>query len=182
MINREYQKEWRKEGEGNMGETKIGIDEQDEKLFKWKYGQNSHNPQSQPEAVQNEMRRPVKKILIIDDEPTTILLLKVRLAQNEYHIVAAEDGHTGYEKIKKEHPDLIILDVMLPGMGGFEICTKLKIEEELRHIPIIMLSARCGDIDQKMGFDCGTDAYFSKPCDVRALIKKVQWFLDRGEG
>ena len=138
------------------------------------YAQNT-----QEDDAQDVMRRPAKKILIIDDEPMTILLLKVRLAQNEYHIVAAEDGSTGYNKIKKENPDLIILDVMLPGMGGFEICTKLKVDQALKHIPIIMLSARCGDIDQKMGFDCGIDAYFSKPCDVRALIKKVQWFLDK---
>ena len=172
-MHNEYQKKWQK----NV-EAKMFSDLSDKKLFEWKYGQSFHAPQTHEDYFQNEMKQAVKKILIIDDEPTTILLLKVRLAQDKYHILVAEDGQTGFEKAKKERPHLIILDVMLPGMGGFEICTKLKVEQELNHIPIIMLSARGDDIDQRMGFECGTDAYFRKPCDVRELIKKVQWFLD----
>ena len=120
----------------------------------------------------------MKKILIVDDEPTTVFLLKVRLAQNDYDIMVAEDGEQGYWKAKNERPDLIILDVMLPNMGGFEICTKIKKDETLCNIPIIMLSARCGDIDQRMGAECGSDAYFGKPCDVKTLLKMIADLLD----
>ena len=120
----------------------------------------------------------MKKILIVDDEPTTVFLLKVRLAQSDYDIMVAEDGEQGYLKAKNERPDLIILDVMLPSMGGFEICTKIKKDETLCKIPIIILSARCGDIDQRIGAECGSDAYFGKPCDVKTLLKMIADLLD----
>ena len=130
---------------------------------------------SEQEQVQENR---LKKILIVDDEPTTVFLLKVRLAQSDYDILVAEDGEQGFWKAKEERPDLIILDVMLPNMGGFEICSKLKKDEALCHIPVVMLSARCGDIDQRMGSECGSNAYFGKPCDVKNLLKVIANLLE----
>lgn len=156
----------------------IEITEKETPEWFWKELAEAQKPHTQLDKSEGEVWRPTKKILIVDDEPTTVFLLKVRLAQSDYEIDAVENGEAAYNKIKAEHPDLIILDVMLPGMGGFEICTKIRDDKRCHNIPIVILSARAGDIDQKMGFDCGGDAYFGKPCDIKALIKKVARLLE----
>jgi DNA-binding response OmpR family regulator len=86
-----------------------------------------------------------KRILIVDDEPDLVETLQVRLAQENYECLTANDGHNGFELARTEKPDLVILDIMLPGMDGYKVARLLKFQKELKHIPIIMLSARDRD-------------------------------------
>ena len=96
-----------------------------------------------------------KKILIVDDEPELRKAVKIRLENNNYKVITAKDGFEGLEKAKLEKPNLIILDVMMSGMGGYEVCMQLKQSEQTQNIPVLMLSARGGDIDSQMGLDSG---------------------------
>ena len=106
-----------------------------------------------------------KKILIVDDEPELRKAVKIRLENNNYEVITAKDGFEGLEKAKLEKPNLIILDVMMSGMGGYEVCMLLKRSEQTQNIPVLMLSARGGDIDSQMGLNSGADAYLCKPYD-----------------
>jgi len=115
-----------------------------------------------------------KKILIIDDEMDFIDLLKARLEAEGYEIIAACDGAQGLEKAKEEKPDLILLDIMMPKMDGYQVCRFLKFDEAFKHIPIIMLSARSQAQDQKKGTEVGADAYVTKPFDNADLLKKTK--------
>ena len=120
-----------------------------------------------------------KRILIIDDEPEITGLIQTALEHDSetYQVITANTGDEGLEKSKKEHPDLVILDVMLPSTGGYEICSKLKYDSAYPKIPVIMLTARGGDLDKKMGMDCGADMYLTKPFDRKKLLSSVHQLL-----
>jgi len=114
-----------------------------------------------------------KRILIIDDEQELLKAIKIRVEENNYEVITANDGLQGLEKAKNEKPHLVILDVMMSGMGGYEVCTKLKQFVQTQDIPVLMLSARGGDIDRQMGLDSGADAYLSKPYDTKILFENI---------
>ncbi|HOW34931.1 MAG TPA: response regulator [Candidatus Omnitrophota bacterium] len=118
-----------------------------------------------------------KKILVIDDEPDLISVLQGRLESEGYKVVAASDGEEGLKKLATENPDLIILDLMLPGIGGYEFCAKVKADEKFMHIPVLMLTARAGDVDKAMGFKCGADGYLTKPFSGEALLEEISELL-----
>lgn len=115
-----------------------------------------------------------KKILIIDDETDLISLIKVRLEQASYDVSTADDGRMGLLKARDENPDLIILDIMLPKLDGFQLCRMLKFDQKYKHIPIIMLTARTSEDDKNTGIEAGADAYIVKPFDAQVLIDKVR--------
>ena len=116
----------------------------------------------------------MKKILIVEDEPHALETLQDRLEFEGYEIITAEDGETALAKARGESLDLIILDVMLPKMDGRKVCRLLKFDEKLRHIHIIMLTARAQQSDIELGKEVGADAYITKPFDMNILLAKIR--------
>lgn len=120
-----------------------------------------------------------KKILIIEDEPNIRELVLYNLKTNGYDCIAAEDGIMGITMVHKEKPDLILLDIMLPGKNGFEICNELR--EEGNNTPIIMMTAKTEEADKVMGLDYGADDYISKPFGIREMMARIKAVLRRYE-
>jgi DNA-binding response OmpR family regulator len=118
-----------------------------------------------------------KRILIVDDEPELVETLRVRLGQENYECLTAHDGNSGFELARTEKPDLVILDIMLPGMDGFKVARLFKFQKELKHIPLIMLSARDNDEDRLLGEQTGANYYITKPFSMDELVTTVKGFL-----
>jgi len=121
----------------------------------------------------------VAKILIVDDEIQFREMLRERLEANGYEVVSAKDGEEGLEKVESEKPDLIVLDVMMPKMGGFEACSILKKDVRYNKIPIIFLSAMAQQDDMAVGKDVGADTYITKPFEAPVLIDKIEELLKK---
>jgi DNA-binding response OmpR family regulator len=120
-----------------------------------------------------------KKILLVDDEPDIISMLKLRLEASGYDVITAADGNTAYDKARSELPDLVILDLMLPGIDGYQVCRLLKFNEKYRRIPIIMLTAKSQKDDKDWGEKAGADYYLTKPFDAVELLDKIKELLDK---
>jgi DNA-binding response OmpR family regulator len=118
-----------------------------------------------------------KKILVVDDEPDVASLLTLLLKAQGYEVISAGDGQEALEKARKEKPDLILLDIMLPKMDGYRVARVLKFDENYSHIPIIMLTAKIQEKDRKTGLEMGADDYVTKPFDTVAILEKVKGFL-----
>lgn len=120
-----------------------------------------------------------KRILLVDDEKDLVETLTFRLESAGYEVIAAYDGMQGLEKARKELPDLILLDVMMPVMDGYQVCRFLKFDDVFRNIPIIILTARGQEGDKKTGMGVGADAYVTKPFDSVTLLEKIKELLER---
>jgi DNA-binding response OmpR family regulator len=118
-----------------------------------------------------------RKILVVDDETELLLGTVIRLKAAGFDVLTAADGLEGLEKARKDSPDLIVLDLMLPKMEGLEVCGTLKRDEKYKNIPIIMLTAKAQDIDRRRGAEVGADAYITKPCDHILLLEKIEELL-----
>ncbi|MBM3248607.1 MAG: response regulator [Candidatus Omnitrophica bacterium] len=118
-----------------------------------------------------------KRILLVDDEPDVVKIVKFRLEENDYEVLVATDGQEALEKARKEKPDLIILDLMLPKMDGYKVCRMLKFDEKYKHIPIIIFTARGQDLDKKVGYDVGASEYIIKPFEPQVLLAKIKDLL-----
>ncbi len=116
-------------------------------------------------------------ILVVDDEDDIVDLLQYNLEQEGYRTLAASNGIDGIELARQEKPDLIILDVMMPGMTGIEVCRRLRQDAYLRHTPILMLTARTEEETQVEGLDVGADIYFSKPVSIPILSSQIRALL-----
>ncbi|AEF95141.1 two component transcriptional regulator, winged helix family [Desulfotomaculum nigrificans CO-1-SRB] len=119
------------------------------------------------------------KILVVDDEQPIRELVKYNLEREGFEVLLAGDGNTGLDMARTEAPDLIILDIMLPGMDGLSVCRTLHQEPATRAIPIIMLSARGEEVDKVLGLELGADDYITKPFSPRELIARVKARLRR---
>jgi len=119
-----------------------------------------------------------KKILLIEDEKDLSKAIGFRLEANGYTVISSYDGQDGYEKAKKEKPDLIILDLMLPKMDGYKVCALLKSDARYSKIPIIIFTARAQDEDMKMAKDAGANAYITKPFEPETLLSKIKELLN----
>lgn len=119
-----------------------------------------------------------KRILLVDDEPNIVLLLETRLKANGYEVLTAMDGVTALETAKKEKPDLIILDLMLPKMDGYKVCALLKKDARYTKIPVLMFTARAQEEDVKLGEEAGADAYLTKPFEPQVLLSKIGELLE----
>lgn len=117
-----------------------------------------------------------EKILIVDDEESIVELLEFNLSQAGFKIMSTKDGYEGLQLAKQEKPDLIILDIMLPGLDGLEICRLLRKETST---PILMLTARKTESDKVIGFELGADDYLTKPFSPRELIARIKAVLRR---
>jgi DNA-binding response OmpR family regulator len=118
-----------------------------------------------------------KKILIIEDDPATLRLVDYSLKQEGYEIISASNGLEGIRKALGESPDLVILDVMLPGLDGFEICYRLRAEPATAKLPILMFSAKAQEIDKETGIRVGADDYLTKPSAPADIISHVAKLL-----
>jgi two-component system alkaline phosphatase synthesis response regulator PhoP len=121
----------------------------------------------------------MKKILIIEDEKNMVEGLRYNLEARDYFVIDALDGETGLKKASGEQPDLIILDLMLPGLNGYEVCKRLK--ETIPEIPIIMLTAKSQESDIVTGLDLGADDYITKPFSVLELLARINALLRRSD-
>ncbi len=118
-----------------------------------------------------------KKILVVDDEPFLVMALKIRLEMVGYEVITAYDGLEGLNKAREEEPDLILLDVMLPKKNGYQVCQLLKFDEQYKHIPIIMLTAKGQKTDKEWGEKTGADVYMTKPFEDAELLAKIKELL-----
>lgn len=119
----------------------------------------------------------MQRILIIEDEPNIRELVLYNLKQNGYEALTAEDGLQGIAMARENNPDLILLDIMLPGKNGYDICKELRAEGS--KIPIIMLTAKNEEIDKVLGLEFGADDYISKPFGIRELVARIKAVLRR---
>ena len=119
-----------------------------------------------------------KKILVVDDEPFIVQMVTSRLKSSGYELLSAADGDEALKKARSEQPDLIILDLMLPKIDGFQVCATLKQDERYKHIPIVLLTAKGGEESRQIGIEeCGADDYVTKPFDAQALLEKIKKLL-----
>ena len=116
-------------------------------------------------------------ILIVDDNPANVEILQMRLAANDYEIITASDGEAGLALARDRQPDLILLDIMMPKMDGFEVCRRLKGDASLPFMPIIMVTAKTDSKDVVAGLEAGGDEYLTKPVDHASLVARVKSML-----
>lgn len=115
-----------------------------------------------------------KRLLIVDDEPDLADMIKFRLEANGYECLLAHDGQIALELARKERPDLIILDLMLPKMDGYKVCGLLKKDSRYVNIPIIIFTAKAQEEDKKLSQEVGANAYLSKPFEPKVLLEKIK--------
>lgn len=118
-----------------------------------------------------------KKILIVEDDPSFSRAINHMIGKEGYDVITASNGLTGLRMATEDKPDLLILDVMLPGLDGFEICSRLRAEPQTAKLPIIMLSAKGQDADKTTGLQVGANEYLAKPVDRAVLLEKVTALL-----
>lgn len=118
-----------------------------------------------------------KKILAADDAPFLLIILKDILEDQGYEVITASDGLEALNKARTERPDLIILDVEMPKMPGYHVCRMLKFDEQYKHIPVIILTAKEGEEAKLTGLQTGAEEYLTKPVDDRVLIETVKDLL-----
>ena len=118
-----------------------------------------------------------KTVLLVDDEKDLVDILTLRFQADGYEVIQALDGKEGLEKAKSEKPDMIILDVMMPKLNGYQVCKELKQDAKYKHIPIIMLTAKAQESDKFWGMETGADDYVTKPFDFGNLLETVKKYL-----
>jgi len=123
-------------------------------------------------------RGAMKRILVVDDEPTLVATLRYNLEREGYQVVTASDGDSGLSLARSDRPDLVILDLMLPVIDGFEVCRLLRREMT---VPILMLTAKADEVDKVVGLELGADDYVTKPFSMRELLARVRALLRRAE-
>ncbi|MDD5247022.1 MAG: response regulator [Candidatus Omnitrophica bacterium] len=122
-----------------------------------------------------------EKILIVDDEKDIVKMLDYNLKKDGYRVISASDGEDALDLAGREHPDLIVLDLMLPGLDGLEVCKTLKKEGKTASIPIIMLTAKTQESDKVIGLELGADDYMTKPFSPRELLARIKAVLRRAK-
>lgn len=121
-----------------------------------------------------------KKILVVDDEKNILQMISQSLTKARYNVTVSEDGKDALEKVNNDKPDLIILDIMMPYLDGFEVLQALKRKPETRNIPVIFLTAKNNDMDIFKGWQAGVNCYLIKPFNPTELIKYVKQNLKKG--
>jgi len=123
-----------------------------------------------------------KRVLVVDDEPDAVELVAFNLKAAGFDVISAEDGEVALTKARKFSPDLIVLDVMLPSVDGLEVCKILRRDPATSELPIIMLTAKAGEIDRVLGLELGADDYVIKPFSPRELVLRIRAILRRNRG
>jgi len=122
-----------------------------------------------------------KRILLIEDEEDIAALIKLQAEASGYKMHVEVDGINGYRAVEREKPDLVILDIMLPGQNGFDVCRKIKSSPELRTIPVIILTAKGEELDMVLGLELGADDYVAKPFSPKVLFSRIKAVLRRSK-
>jgi phosphate regulon transcriptional regulator PhoB len=122
-----------------------------------------------------------QKILVVEDEPDIRKLVQYNLTQERFNVLEAEDGEQALKLLQREKPNLVILDLMLPGVSGLELCKLLKQRSETAKLPILMLTAKAGEADRIVGLEMGADDYLAKPFSPREMVARVRAILRRSE-
>lgn len=120
-----------------------------------------------------------KRLLLIEDEEDIAALIKLHAELAGYKLHVEVDGLNGYRAIERERPDLVILDIMLPGQNGFDVCRKMKSNSELKHIPVVIVTAKDDEIDVVLGLELGADDYVAKPFSPKVLFSRIKAVLRR---
>ncbi len=113
-------------------------------------------------------------VLIVDDDPVIQLLLRVNFEMEGFEVSTADDGEQGLEQARKLLPDIVLLDVMMPKLDGFEVLSELRKDEATQNLPVVLLSAKALDTDRQAGIDAGASAYITKPFDPIRLLEDVK--------
>lgn len=121
------------------------------------------------------------KILVVDDEPSITELVKYNLEKAGFGVDCLDDGFKALEYIKKAPPDLVVLDLMLPGMDGLEVCRNVRQMEKTKMLPVLILTARAREVDRVVGLEIGADDYLTKPFSPRELVARVKTILRRSQ-
>ncbi len=119
-----------------------------------------------------------RRILIVEDEFDFLKALQTRLESEGYEVLTAHDGFDGLNIARKDNPDLIILDVMIPKINGFKVCRLLKYDDSYKHIPIVMITARTETEDKRLGEATGCDLFFTKPLNTDQLVESLEKLLN----
>jgi len=120
-----------------------------------------------------------RKIVLAEDEPQIARLIEFKLKKEGYSVTSKENGEEALKAIKEDKPDLILLDIMMPVMGGYEVLRRLKEDENLKSVPVIMLTARAQEKDVVKGIDMGAEDYITKPFHPAELLARVKRILDK---
>ena len=121
----------------------------------------------------------MKKILIVDDEPNIVMTLEYTFKKNNFEVFIARDGLEALEILKLQLPDIIILDIMMPMVDGFETIEQIKKNEKLKHCKVIFLSAKNKESDINKGLSLGADAYLTKPFSIKKVVEQVNPLLEK---
>jgi DNA-binding response OmpR family regulator len=128
------------------------------------------------------MTTPNTSILVADDEPDVRALVAANLVNAGFHVIRAEDGESALDKARSQSPALVVLDVMMPGMSGMEVCRSLKNDPATAGISVVLLTAKAEEVDRIVGLELGADDYVTKPFSPRELVLRVQSILRRKAG
>jgi DNA-binding response OmpR family regulator len=120
-----------------------------------------------------------KKILVVDDEVDLVRTIQFSLELEGYKVLVSYNGEDALAQARKENPDLILLDIMLPKLDGYKVCRFLKFDEQYKHIPILMMTAKTQEKDKLMGKETGANEYITKPFDMDELMEKVKRYLNQ---
>jgi DNA-binding response OmpR family regulator len=117
------------------------------------------------------------RVLIVDDEPNIVLALELLMKREGYEVLTVDDGQKAFDAAREFRPDLILLDIMMPKMDGYEVCQRIRADAALRDISIIMLTAKDRGVEREKGLALGADYYITKPFSTREVIMKVKEIL-----
>jgi DNA-binding response OmpR family regulator len=118
-----------------------------------------------------------KKILVVDDQIDLVKTLQFALELEQYQVLVSYNGEDALNQARRENPDLILLDIMLPKLDGYKVCRFLKFDEHYKHIPILMMTAKSQEKDKLIGKETGADEYITKPFDMDELMGKIKAYL-----
>jgi len=120
------------------------------------------------------MENKLKKILVMEDEPDALMMLSMALKSSGYIVFGAPNGEEGLKIFREEKPDMVILDVVMPGMDGWEVLQKIKAGFKSKRVPVIMLTGKSEDADKVKGYDYGADFYVTKPYNIQKLLPVIR--------
>lgn len=121
----------------------------------------------------------MRKVIVIDDEPFILMMIEDKLKNAKINVIALRDGRNALEVIKKEKPSLVILDWMMPGLSGIDICRLIKNDPDIDKTPIFMLTAKGQDSDEQLGLQCGVTRYITKPFSPKSLLDMIEETIGR---
>ena len=122
-----------------------------------------------------------KRVLIVDDEPSILISVEFLMKREGYEVSVARDGDLALERIREERPDLVVLDVMMPKLNGFEVCEAVRADPGLSGVRILMLTAKGREAEMTKGLSVGADAYIAKPFSTRDLVDRVNTLIESGD-